>query len=233
MFFDKLFDWGSFEFGRWQVRVLGGNLVFYGFVCRVMRPLMMRLAQVAYLLPDGSVGIAGVPSRELRAAYEEVWRVVEILRLVGGSPHWWDATFSGSVASTMSLRERLPFSCAEECLIWVGGGANMNGVAAGSWSDGVYAIVRTEDWAEAIMSVVIHDFGTRRTSRGAALGCNLGVSLPSDDCNIMCGFVVESRCALRHRQLSRAAVGHTFASSTRLWQLHLWPAVVDDGAVQI
>lgn len=83
--------------------------------------------------------------------------LVEILRLVGGSPHWWDATFSGSVVSTMSLRERLLFSCAEECLIWVGGDANMNGIAAGSWSDGVYVIVRTEDWAEAIMSVVIHD----------------------------------------------------------------------------
>ena len=25
MFFDKLFNWGSFEFGLWQVQVLGGN----------------------------------------------------------------------------------------------------------------------------------------------------------------------------------------------------------------
>ena len=97
LFFGKLFNWGSYEFGRWQVQVLGGNLVFYGSVCRMMWPLMMRLAQVAYLLPNGPVGIAGVPSRELRAAYEEAWRVVEILRLVGGSPHWWDATFSGWV----------------------------------------------------------------------------------------------------------------------------------------
>ena len=25
LFFDKLFNWGSFEFGLWQVQVLGGN----------------------------------------------------------------------------------------------------------------------------------------------------------------------------------------------------------------
>ena len=56
---------------------------------------------------------------------------MELLRLIVGSPHWWDATFSGSVASTLSLRDRLMFSDAEEALVWVGGDANMNGVAAG------------------------------------------------------------------------------------------------------
>ena len=90
-----------------------------------------------------------------RSAYEEVWRVVELLRLVGGSAHWRDSTFGGSVASPMPLRERLLFSNAEECLVWVGGDANMNGVAAGSWTDGVYAIVRTEDWGDVIMEVVV------------------------------------------------------------------------------
>ena len=30
LFFDVLFNWGSFAFGWWQVQVLGGNLVFYG-----------------------------------------------------------------------------------------------------------------------------------------------------------------------------------------------------------
>ena len=54
LFFDVLFNWGSFAFGRWQVQVLGGNLVFYGTVCRAMWPLMMRLSQVTYLLPDGA-----------------------------------------------------------------------------------------------------------------------------------------------------------------------------------
>ena len=74
--------------------------------------LMMRLAQVTYVLPDGSAGLVGAPTQAERDAYEEVWRVVELLRLVGGSPHWWDASFGGSVASTMSLRERLLFSDA-------------------------------------------------------------------------------------------------------------------------
>ena len=159
LFFDVLFNWGSFEFGRWQVQVLGGNLVFYGTVCRAMWPLMMRLAQVTYLLPDGAAGYVGAPDAEVRAAYEEVWRVVELLRLIGGSPHWWDASFGGSVASTMALRERLLYSDASESLVWVGGDANMNGVASGSWSDGVYAIVKTEDWSAALLSVVSADLG--------------------------------------------------------------------------
>ena len=169
LFFNVLFNWGSFEFGRWQVQVLGGNMVFFGSVCRVMWPLMMRLAQVTYLLPDGPVGVTGTPTQEVREAYEEVWRVVELLRLVGGSAHWWDSTFGGSVASTMPLRERLLFSNAEECLVWVGGDANMNGVAAGSWTDGVYAIIRTEDWGEAIMDVVLNDLGKENVTKDQLL----------------------------------------------------------------
>ena len=38
----------------------------------------------------------------------------------------------------------------------------MNGVAAGSWTDGVYAIVRTSDWGEALLDVVSRRFGERR-----------------------------------------------------------------------
>ena len=159
LFFDVLFNWGSFAFGRWQVQVLGGNLVFYGTVCRAMWPLMMRLAQVTYLLPDRAAGHAGVPEADVRTAYEEVWRVVELLRLIGGSPHWWDASFGGSVASTMTLRERLLYLDASESLVWVGGDANMNGVVPGSWSDGVCAIVKTDDWSAALLSVVSADLG--------------------------------------------------------------------------
>ena len=43
---------------------------------------------MTYLLPDGPVGVTGTPTQEVREAYEEVWRVVELLRLVGGSAHW-------------------------------------------------------------------------------------------------------------------------------------------------
>ena len=38
---------------------------------------------------------------------------------------------------------------------------NMNGVASGSWSDGVYAIVKTEDWSAALLSVVSADLETK------------------------------------------------------------------------
>ena len=63
-------------------------MVFYGSVCSVMWPLMMRLAQVTYLLPDGAVGVTGAQTQEVREAYEEVWRIVELLRQAGGSAHW-------------------------------------------------------------------------------------------------------------------------------------------------
>ena len=78
--------------------------MFYGSVCRAMWPLMMRLAHVAYLLPDWVVGVTGAQTQEIGEAYEEVWRVVELLRLVGGSAHWQNSIFGGSVASTMPLR---------------------------------------------------------------------------------------------------------------------------------
>ena len=40
----------------------------------------------------------------------------------------------------------------------------MNGVAAGSWTDGVYAIVRTSDWGEALLDVVREDLGSEDAS---------------------------------------------------------------------
>ena len=65
-------------------------MVFYGSVCRVMWPLMMRPAQVTYVLPDGPVGITGTPTQEVREAYEEVWHVVSCcvwleVQLTGGA----------------------------------------------------------------------------------------------------------------------------------------------------
>ena len=88
----------------------------------------LRLNALVVLLEAASTSDPGTDERELGLRPQ----VVELLRLVGGSPQWWDARFGGSVASTMHLRERLMFSCADEMLVWVGGDANMmNGVAAG------------------------------------------------------------------------------------------------------
>ena len=134
-----------------------------------MWPLMMALSQVIHTLPDGPVGPAGVPTGELLAAYQEVWRVMELLRLIVGSPHWWDSAFSGSVASTLSLRDCLMFSDAEEALVWVGGDANMNGVAAGSWTEGVYAIVKTEDWEQLLREIMNADLMSEGVEEGTVI----------------------------------------------------------------
>ena len=92
--------------------------------------------------------------------------MMELLRLIVGSPHWWDSTFSGPVASTLSLRDRLMFSDAEEALVWVGGDANMNGVAAGSWTDGMYAIVKTEDRESLLREILTDDLMSNSARRG-------------------------------------------------------------------
>ena len=84
--------------------------------------------------------------KEEERAYGEVWRVVELLRLVVGAQRWWDATFAGSVGSLMELSERVAYEPEE--FVWLGGDANMNGVAAGSWTGAVYFVFRTADWAE-------------------------------------------------------------------------------------
>ena len=57
---------------------------------------------------------------------------MELLRCIVGSTFWWDAAFTGSVASTFSLRERLRFAGSEDSLVGVGGAANVHGVAAAS-----------------------------------------------------------------------------------------------------
>ena len=45
----------------------------------------------------------------------------------------------------------------------------MNGVAAGSWSGGVCAIVRTADWAETIVAVVETDLGKENVTKDQLL----------------------------------------------------------------
>ena len=75
--FDERFNAGSFDFGRWQAQVLGGNMVFWSSVCSAMWPLMRRLASVVMALPDGADGPTA-PSKEEERAYGEVWRVVEL-----------------------------------------------------------------------------------------------------------------------------------------------------------
>ena len=53
--------------------------------------------------------------------------------------------------------------------MWVSGDANTNSVAAGSWTAGVYAVIRTEDWAEAIMEVVLNDLGKANVTKDQLL----------------------------------------------------------------
>ena len=62
----------------------------------------------------------------------------------------------------------------------------MNGVAAGSWSDGVYAIVCTADWAEAIMAVVENDLGEENVTKDQLL-----VAI----WEFLCFFMIAAACA--------------------------------------
>ena len=64
----------------------------------------------------------------------------------------------------------------------------MNGVAAGSWSDGVYAIIRTSEWAEAIMSVVENDLGKENVTKDQLL-----VAI----WEFLCFFMIAAACAAR------------------------------------
>ena len=65
------------------------------------------------------------------------------------------------MASTLPLHRRLQLTRADEPdpLVWIGGDAKLNGVAAGSWTDGIYAVIATADWEDAVRSAVAEDIG--------------------------------------------------------------------------
>ncbi|MAV11925.1 MAG: hypothetical protein CL861_00440 [Cyanobium sp. MED843] len=186
--FNPLFDHGSYSFGRWQVQVLSGNVVFWATVAPVMWPILMSLAGVTSLLPEGIEGLSDAPSADEKYAYQRVWDTVELLRCIVGSTFWWDAAFSGSVASTFSLRERLRFAGSEDSLVWVGGDANMIGVAAGSWSDEVYAIVRTADWEKKLKRVWSDELGELNVTEDELI-----VAI----WEFLCYFMIMAVCAYR------------------------------------
>ena len=62
----------------------------------------------------------------------------------------------------------------------------MNGVAAGSWSGGVYAIVRTADWAEAIMYIAENDLDKENVAKDQLL-----VAIGE----LLCFFMIAAACA--------------------------------------
>ena len=179
--FDERFHHGSFDFGRWQVQVLGGNMVFWAGVCPLMWPLMRRLACNVMTFPDGPDG-PSEPTKEEQLAYSEAWAVVELLRVIVGSQQWSSATFSGSVGSLMDIQERLMYE--PEGLIWLGGDANMNGVAAGSWSDGVYCVFRTADWQE-MLKASAREFQLREVADDVMIAI----------WELMCFIVIATNCA--------------------------------------
>ena len=100
----------------------------------------------------------------------------------------------------------------------------MNGVAAGSWSDGAYAIVRTADWAEAIMSVVENDLGKENVTKEQLLVAIWEFLCFFYDCRGLRRGLEQQKSALRHGEHAGSAVDHAFSSSARFWQLHLWVA---------
>ena len=179
--FDERFNWGSFNSGRWQAQVLGGNMIFWSNICVMMWPLMRRLASSVMALPDGTEGPSEPSAAEL-VAYSELWAVVELLRIVVGSQQWWSTTFSGSVGSLMGLEERMQFEPEE--LVWLGGDANMNGVAGVSWSDGVYYVFRTADWADKLKESV-RAFQMREVSDDVIIAI----------WELMCFVVLATNCA--------------------------------------
>ena len=144
--FNPLFDWGSTSFGKWQGKVLAGNVVFWANVCPPMWAILMRVTAAMRNLPDGKHGPAGDLSESEHQAYVLMWQAVELLRVVVGRPEWWQATMTSSFASVLTLRERLAMRGAEEGVVWTGGDANLYGCAMGSWSNGCYDVVETAVW---------------------------------------------------------------------------------------
>ena len=152
MVMDPMWDHGSYEFGQWQVKVLAGNVMFWATVCRALWPAALGLSGAIGGLPTGSTG--KVPGDAAsRAAYEAVWQWAEVLRLIVGSPRWWESTFAGTFLSLIPLHERLRLPSAEDNIVWTGGDANLNGVAAGSWTDGRYFVLQTAEWRERLLVI--------------------------------------------------------------------------------
>ena len=144
--FNPLFDYGSVSFGKWQAKVLAGNVVFWANLCPPMWAVLMRISSAMRGLPEGKVGPTGELSEGEQCAYKLMWEAVELLRVIVGQPDWWSATMTASFASVLTLRERLAMRGAEEGVVWTGGDANLYGCAMGSWTDLVYDVIEVEVW---------------------------------------------------------------------------------------
>lgn len=144
--FNPLFDSGCTAFGKWQGKVLAGNIVFWANICPPMWAILLRVTAAMRGLPEGKTGPTGEPAEEVLAAYVLLWQAVELLRVVVGRPDWWRATMTTSFASVLTLRERLAMRGADEAVVWTGGDANLYGCAMGSWTDECYDVIEVEVW---------------------------------------------------------------------------------------
>ena len=87
---------------------------------------------------------------EVRAAYQESWGAVEVLRVLVTRPETWEATFTVGLEGLLLPGERLSLPGAAEALLWVGGDATLERAAATDWEAKAYYVAPVEPFLGAL-----------------------------------------------------------------------------------
>ena len=134
------FDTGSTAVDVLEVQVLLGNLQFGAIANPTLRP---ALGAVARLLsthdPERKqVRLKGEASA-VRAAWDEFWEAVELVRVLSEVPEKWEPHFTTGLASLLAPQERL--SLPGVALTYTGGDSTLQRLACADWTRRVFGVM--------------------------------------------------------------------------------------------
>ena len=124
------FRWGNKRLTRLQVQVLRGNCTYWTIVCPSLKP---ELASIDRLL-----GGPAQDSEVIEGIDHEDWvrfrLSMEVIRILVEDVENWRNTFTQKSAGVLSTVERMSMPSEKEKMVWTGGDATKERVAAIDWN---------------------------------------------------------------------------------------------------
>ena len=115
---------------RLQVQVLRGNCTYWTTVCPSPKPELASIDRLLGGPEQESEFIEGIEEDD----WERFWLSMEVIRILVEDVENWRNTFTQKSAGVLSTAERMNIPPEKEKMVWTGGDATKERVAAIDWN---------------------------------------------------------------------------------------------------
>ena len=124
------FRWGNKRLTRLQVQVLRGNCTYWTIVCPSLKPELASIDRLLGGPVQDNEFIEGIDHED----WVRFWLSMEVIRILVEDVENWRNTFTQKSAGVLSTAERTSMPSEKEKMVWTGGDATKERVAAIDWN---------------------------------------------------------------------------------------------------